>query len=171
MSNKKRFQNDLTNKIADFLTEIGIEIIPVKIDKETFLSGILVENGKLLVDEGKLTFPGDLLHEAGHLAVAPAVLRDKLSDEIILPGVNLSVLESQAIAWSYAACIHLEIDPRIVFHKGGYKGHSESLLFNFRLGVYIGLKGLEEAEMGFSEKRAIELGRAAYPKMRKWLRD
>lgn len=170
MSSKNLFQNDLTNKFADFLTEIGIEVIPVQIDKETFLPGILVKDGKLLVDEEKLTFPGDLLHEAGHLAVAPANLRDKLSDEVILPDVNLDVLETHAIAWSYAACICLEIDPRIVFHEGGYKGKSESLLFNFSLGIYLGVSGLEENEMTFSERKGNEIGADSYPKMLKWLR-
>ncbi len=150
---------------------IGIETIPAKIDKETFLPGIFVENGKLLVDEMKLTFPGDLLHEAGHLAVAPAALRGQLSDEVILPDVNLDVLETQAIVWSYAACIYLEIDPRIVFHEGGYKGKSESLLFNFSLGIYLGLNGLEESGMAYSENKAKEIGVLSYPKMQKWLRD
>lgn len=171
MTEKKLFQNDLTNKIADFLTEIGIVLIPAKLDAQTFLPGILVQSGKLLVDEEKLTFPGDLLHEAGHLAVAPANLRSSLSDEVILPDVNLDVLEVQSIIWSYAACLHLEIDPRIVFHEGGYKGKSESLLFNFSLGVFIGLNGLEENGMAFSEGKALELGVAPFPQMQKWLRD
>jgi hypothetical protein len=171
MTEKGVFQNDLINKIADFLTEIGIAVIPAKLDAQTFLPGILVKDGKLLVDEEKLTFPGDLLHEAGHLAVAPADLRKNLSDEVILPGVNLDILEAQAITWSYAACLHLGIDPRIVFHESGYRGKSESLLFNFSLGVYIGLNGLEENGMAFSQRKAAELGAAPFPQMQKWLRD
>jgi len=171
MTKKSVFQNNLSNKIADFLIEIGIAVIPAKLDKETFLPGILVKDGKLLVDEEKLAFPGDLLHEAGHLAVAPADLRKSLSDEVILPGINLGVLETQAIIWSYAACLHLGIDPRIVFHESGYKGKSESLLFTFSLGVYAGLNGLEENGMAFSQKKALELGIAPFPQMQKWLRD
>ena len=171
MTEKNVFQNSLTNKIADFLIEIGIAVIAAELEKETFLPGILVKDGKLLVDEAKLTFPGDLLHEAGHLAVAPANLRKSLSDEVILPDFNLGVLETQAIIWSYAACLHLGIDPRIVFHKDGYKGKSESLLFTFSLGVYAGLSGLEENGMAFSERKATELGMAPFPQMQKWLRD
>ena len=165
------FQNDLTVKIAGFLNEIGIQTIPARLTEKTFLPGILVKDGALLVDEEKLTFPGDLLHEAGHLAVAPAALRDKLSDEVILPDVNLDVLESQAILWSYAACLYLEIDPRVVFHASGYRGKSESLLFNFSLGVFLGLNGLEENEMAYSERRAGECGVQPFPAMQKWLRD
>jgi hypothetical protein len=171
MTEQNVFQNDLTNKIADFLNEIGIAVIPAKLSAQTFLPGILVSGGKLLVDEEKLTFPGDLLHEAGHLAVAPADLRASLTEEVVLPGVNLDILEAQAITWSYAACLNLGIDPRIVFHEGGYKGRSESLLFNFSLGVHIGLNGLEESGMAFSERKARELGAAPFPEMQKWLRD
>ena len=171
MTEKSVFQNDLTNKIADFLKEIGIAVSSAKLDKETFLPGILVSGGKLLVDEEKLTFPGDLLHEAGHLAVAPADLRKSLSEEVILPDANPDILEAQAIIWSYAACVHLGIDPRIVFHEGGYKGRSESLLLGFNLGLYMGLNGLEENGMAFSEGKAVELGVAPFPQMQKWLRD
>lgn len=167
----KNFQNDLTIKIAGFLNEIGIPTIPAKFDKETFLPGILVKDGRLLVDEEKLAYPGDLLHEAGHLAVAPANLRNSLSDEVILPDADLDALETQAIAWSYAACVHLQFDPRIVFHEGGYKGRSESLLFNFSLGIYLGLSGLEENGMTFSERKAREIGALPFPAMRKWLSD
>lgn len=165
------FENELSEKIAQFLNEIGIRTIPAKLDSETFLPGILVKNGVLLVDEEKLSFPGDLLHEAGHLAVAPAALRDQLSDEVILPEVNLEDLELHAILWSYAACRHLEIDPQVVFHEHGYKGKSENLLFNFSLGIFIGLNGLEDNEMASSLNKALEHGVEPFPKMRKWLRD
>ncbi len=171
MHDKSLFQSELTNKIAGFLTEIGIEIISTTLDEETFLPGILVENGKLLVDEEKLTYPGDLLHEAGHLAIAPSHLRGELGDKIELNEGIPDVVEVYAIAWSYAACVHLGIAPEIVFHDGGYRGKSEGLLFSFSLGVYIGSNGLEEAGLTFSPKKARELGVEPYPKMQKWLRD
>ena len=66
------FKNQLTRTLANFLESIGLEIVPTTIAKETFLPGILIENGRMLVDEEKLTYPGDLLHEAGHLAAAHA---------------------------------------------------------------------------------------------------
>lgn len=165
------FENPLTNKIAEFLTEIGIEIVEAELEDETFLPGILVQNGKLLVDETKLKYPGDLLHEAGHLAVTPRSLRADMNDEVNIPDANMNAVESQAIAWSYAACIYLNLDPRAVFHKDGYKGHSESLLLNFNLGIYIGVNGLEEAGMTASEKLARDMKVKSYPNMLKWLRD
>lgn len=69
------FKNPLTQKIADFLNEIGLAVRAASLDEETFLPGILIRKGEILVDEEKLLYPGDLLHEAGHLAIAPKDLR------------------------------------------------------------------------------------------------
>lgn len=165
------FQNDLTERIAKFLNEIGIGILPAEISGETFLPGISVKDGKLLFDEEKLSYPGDLLHEAGHLAVTPAHLRGGLNDEISLPDFQPGVLETEAIIWSYAACIYLELDPRIVFHPAGYQGKSEALLSNFALGIFIGVNQLEDAGMTFSERNAADCGVESFPKMIKWLKD
>ena len=63
--NTQPFNDDLTNKIAEFLLDIGIEVVACTIKQETFLSGILVSEGRLLVDQSRLTHPLDLLHEAG----------------------------------------------------------------------------------------------------------
>lgn len=165
------FKTPLTNKISEFIREIGLEIIPAKLAGKTFLSGIFIENGKIFVDEDKLTFPGDLLHEAGHLAAAPSVLRGQLSDEVDLPDFDMNAIEAAAIAWSYAAVLHLDLNPRVVFHEGGYKGQAESLLHGFSIGVYIGVNVLEEAGMTATGEKAKKSGIPPYPKMIKWLAD
>jgi hypothetical protein len=165
------FQHPVTRKIADFLIEIGMEVRPRNIFGKSFLSGILIENGQLFVDEDRLTFPGDLLHEAGHLAVAPADIRNTLSDEVELPGFNINLVEAGAIAWSYAAALHLGLGPEIVFHDGGYKGKSGNLLLNFSVGVYVGVNLLEDAGMTKSPQNAGLSGTAPYPAMIRWLRE
>lgn len=167
------FVNALIQKIVDFLTDIGLEIMPKKLDENTFLSGIRIEDGKILVDESRLAFPGDLLHEAGHLALSPSYLRGQMSDEVELPPeeFNMDAIESGAIAWSYAAALHLNLDPRVVFHEGGYKGNSESILLNFSFGVFIGVNILEDAGMTATGENALRLGVEPYPQMLKWLRD
>ncbi len=165
------FRDALTRKIAGFLNTIGLDTIPAAISHETFLPGIAIRNGTILVDEDRLAFPGDLLHEAGHLAVAPAQLRKSLSDEVVLPDFHPSILEVAAIAWSYAACVHLGLDPSIVFHPGGYAGRSESLLLNFELGVFLGVNELEAAGLAYSPRTAAELNVAPYPEMQMWLRN
>ena len=165
------FKNELTKTLVDFLESIGLEIVPATIDIETFLPGILIENGKMLVDEEKLKYPGDLFHEAGHLAVAPSEIRSSLSGEVILPGVLMEPVEVQAMAWSYAAIIHLGLDPKIVFHDAGYKGAAKGLLENFNRGAYIGVNGLEDAGLTVTGPKATERGIPPYPHMVKWLRD
>ena len=171
MLRMKMFHNALTNKIADFLTLIGIEIAAEKLDDECFLPGILVKNGRLLVDETRLEYPGDLLHEAGHLALAPAGVRPDLSGEVVIPDVDINVVEAYVTAWAYAAVVHLGLEPNILFHQGGYKGKSESLIFMFSWGVYPGANGLESFGLTAFGENARKLGVAPYPNMLKWVRD
>src|SRR5919202_4911006 len=98
---------------------------------DSFLPGLVLDRGGLLVDEARLLYPGDLLHEAGHVAVAPAWARPSMTGSIDVPGLDTSNLEWAAIPWSYAAALAIEIDPALVFHGGGYRGHSEGLLATF----------------------------------------
>lgn len=165
------FTDPLTIRITDFLRQIGIEVLPASVAEQTFLPGIMVENGRLLADESKLAFPGDLLHEAGHLAVAPRELRGTLSGEVNLEQEIMDVIETQAIAWSYAALRYLKLAPEIVFHEGGYRGQSSNLLYNFEMGIYLGASGLEKAGMTATGATASAMGVAPYPHMLKWLRD
>lgn len=167
----KEFGDEVTRRLADFISEIGLEVFPVSNLSGTFLPGIRVENGTILADETKLTYPGDLLHEAGHLALAPRDLRPSLSGEVVLPGVRMESVEVGVIAWSYAAILYLGLDPRVIFHAGGYRVESERVMQNFKLGVYIGANVLEDAGLAATGRRAIDLGVAPYPHMIKWLRD
>jgi hypothetical protein len=165
------FRDTLTNRIVDFLTAIGIEVVPMRLDGECFLPGIRVESGRLYVDESKLIYPGDLLHEAGHLAVAPAEVRPTLSGEVIIPGADMNAVEVQATAWAYAAVTHLNLDPGLLFHEGGYAGKSQGLLFTYGSGVYPGAHSLGEMGMTAAGNIARELGVAPYPNMLKWVRE
>lgn len=70
---------DVADAIIDFLREIGLCVEERDLSDKTFLPGILVEKGGLIVDRVKLRYPGDLLHEAGHLAVVSARRRADLS--------------------------------------------------------------------------------------------
>lgn len=167
----KPYENPITDKIAAFLKYIGISVTRGIVPDDAFLPGILVRNGGLIVDESKLLYPGDLLHEAGHLAFAPSAIRRSLSGEVVLPGVVSDVIEVQAILWSYAAAVHLRIQPEIVFHEDGYRGRSKRILFNFSIGNFIGLPGMEREGMAYSLNRAAELGVAPFPAMQKWLVD
>lgn len=162
--------DEITARIIAFVLEVGISISYGELNDETFLPGIEVVDGSLVVDLAKLKFPGDALHEAGHLAVAPTDERSRLSGTVELKGVAPQVVELEAMLWSYAACVHLDLDPRIVFHADGYHGQSESLLRNFDLGVFPGIKGLEASGFTYSPEEAKRLGGKPFPRMRRWLR-
>jgi hypothetical protein len=136
-----------------------------------FLPGIRIERGVLMVDEARLEYPGDLLHEAGHIAMAPAKLRPSLSGAVDVPGLDMASLEVAAVAWSYAAAVALGIDPAEVFHGGGYGGKSAGLLATFGVGVYPGAHLLEAAGLTATPARAETLGVEPYPHMLRWLRD
>ena len=147
--------------IIRFLNEIGIRTQSGDVAEGSFLPGIEVKEGGLIVDPEKLKYPGDLLHEAGHLAIAPAELRPTLNGEVVLPGVDANALELAAMLWSYAACVHHGIDPHTVFHDYGYRGQARRLLATFEIGNFPGLHVLVSA--GMTD--------AGFPVMRKWMRD
>jgi len=80
-------------------------------------------------------------------------------------------IEIQAIAWSYAAALALDIDPALLFHEGGYAGRGPGLLQNFALGVFFGVDGLEAAGLTVTGKDPAHAGLDPYPHMIKWLRE
>jgi hypothetical protein len=134
-----KFRNPTTDRIAVFLKDIGLPICAGPVPDRTILPGIHVDHGTLIVDEDKLAYPGDLLHEAGHLAVVPAALRATLQgDTGDEPGQEMA-----AIAWSWAAVLHLELPPEVVFHPAGYRGGSASIIENFRDRRYFGVPYLK----------------------------
>ena len=163
--------DDVTSVILAFLKEIGLPVKESDVSDASFLPGIEVVNGGLIVDRTRLKYPGDLLHEAGHLAVVPASVRSGLSGEVKTPGENEDVVEVMALLWSYAACLHLGLEPRVVFHEHGYRGHSQALLNNFQLGLFPGLHHLEAAGMTIARADPTRLELLPFPVMQRWLRD
>jgi hypothetical protein len=115
------------------------------------------------VDKSQLLYPGDLLHEAGHLALLAPDRRTAISGET----GDEAGFEIAAIAWSYAAALHIGIDPAVVFHPAGYRGSSQALMENFAAGRYIGVPILEWLELTVSAPGAVEV--KTYPHMLKWL--
>jgi hypothetical protein len=157
----------LVDRIVNFLIKIGIEVTKAHLQQQTFLPGISVDRGAILIDESRLLYPGDLLHEAGHLAVIPSQKRKQAQDNVSKKASE----EMMAIAWSYAALVHLGLEPSVVFHEGGYRGWSEALIENFTQGRYIGVPMLQWIGLTADEKGAKETGVRPYPDMMKWLLD
>jgi hypothetical protein len=154
-------------RIVAFLESIGLEVRTGAIEDRTFVPGIVIHHGALVIEPAKLTHPGDLLHEAGHLAVMEPERRRRCHIDV----GKRAAEEMMAIGWSYAASVHLGLDPAIVFHDEGYRGGSESLIENFTQGRYIGVPTLQWIGLTAEPKRAVEMGVAPYPHMLKWLRE
>lgn len=156
-------------KCIDFLHSIGIQTRTAKLTAPTFLPGLSIEEGRIVIDMDALKFPGDILHEAGHIAVVPAAERDMLDEAAIGKRENREAEEMMAIAWSYAACVHIGIDPAFVFHDDGYKGGGSYIAENFREKRYFGLPMLQWKGMALDETNAALQNLPAYPHMIKWL--
>jgi hypothetical protein len=159
-------EQETTSRIVAFLRKIGLEVRTATIAGDTFLPGIRPDRGVLVLDPAKLRFPGDLLHEAGHLAVKPATEPGQSSDLGDDPAE-----EMMAIAWSYAAAVHLQLPLEVLFHAEGYRGGSQSLMDNFTAGRYLAVPMLQWIGMTYDDMRAREAGVEPYPNMVKWLRD
>jgi hypothetical protein len=158
---------EITQKIIDFLTKIGIKTQFCTIDKPTFLPGLNIQNGEIRIDMDKLAYPGDLLHEAGHIAVTESAKRSTTSDDAFTDAGE----EIVAILWSYAAAKEIELPLEILFHPEGYKNSSKWIIESFESQTFMGLPLLEWMQMTAGESKAKDLGIAPFPKMIKWLRD
>jgi len=148
----------LAQRIVEFLLTVGLQVRLGEVPEPSFLPGIAIEHGVLVVDEDRLLYTGDLLHEAGHMALLPRDARNAAHGDIGDDGG----FELGAIAWSYAAAVHLGIDPAIVFHEAGYRGGSQSMLDNFAAGRYMGVPILQWLGLATAD---------TYPAMHTWLRN
>lgn len=152
-------------QILAFLDRIGIPVEIEPVPEGSFLPGVTVRHGTLVFDPANLPYPGDLLHEAGHIAVTDPAVRGTLE------GVSDSQGEEMAaIAWSYAAALEIGIDPGVVLHEHGYRGGGASILANFNAGSYFGVPLLDYYGMTAEAKWAEARGMPAYPVMTRWLR-
>ena len=154
-------QPDALSVIVDFLRGIGLTVEAATLGEDGFLPGIAVRDGWLFYDPDRLLYPGDLLHEAGHIAVTDPALRPGVSTFDSDGGDEMAV-----IAWSYAAALAAQVDPRVVFHDHGYKGDGAAIAENFAEGRYIGVPMLQY----YGLSRFPDDEGEQYPAMIKWLR-
>ncbi len=109
----------------------------------------------LTFDPGRLLYPGDLLHEAGHLAVLPANERTLVNGPVGDDGA----FEMSAIAWSWAAALRLDCRPQSCFTPMVTRADQTVLWKILRPGRYFGVPMLEF--FGMTRK-------GEYPAMRRW---
>lgn len=139
-----------------FLDRIGIAVHLAPVGDDAFLPGLAIRQGMLIVDLRTLRWPGDVLHEAGHIAVTDPEMRPGLDAVASDPAEEMA-----AIAWSYAAACVIGLDPRALFHDD-YAGGGEAILSSFRDGQGIGVPLLGWWGMTGGE--------TTFPAMRRWLR-
>lgn len=159
-----QFRDPVVLRIAEFLQEIGLAVRAGAAAQETALPGIDIDSGALIVDETRLLYPGDLLHEAGHLAVVPPERRAAFHHDV----GNDPAEEMMAMAWSYAAALHLKIDPKLVFHDA-FRGGGEAMLVAFQQGGRIGVPMLDYVGMTYAGVRPTPHGAKPFPAMIRWL--
>jgi hypothetical protein len=157
----------LTSTIVEFLRGIGLDVREGELEGRTFTPGIQIRHGGIVYDEAALSQPGDLLHEAGHLAIVPPERRAAMH----IDAGKSPAEEMAAIAWSFAAAVQLDLDPALVFHGDGYRGGGAALVENFVEGRYIGVPMLQWLRLTADEKHAADLGVPPFPHMLEWLVD
>jgi hypothetical protein len=158
---------DDTDSIIAFLAQIGLPVREGTITTTTFLPGIDVTNGTLVIDRAQLRYPGDLLHEAGHLAVLEPSHRATASGTVEGGGAE----EMAAIAWSWAALVHLNLPPEIVFHADGYRGGSRGIIDKFSAGHFFGVPWLAWCGLTLERPDPTSPDTAVFPRMQRWLRE
>jgi hypothetical protein len=164
-------KDDVLQSIVVFLSDIHIPVMEGDVPADAFLPGLRVSAGALIYSKEQLRWPGDLLHEAGHIATIPAQVRSSLNDSLVTAQDIPHASEIEATAWAYAAVVYLKLPLSILFHDGGYHGHSAGLINTFSLGVYPGAFGLSQAGMTHIGADAERAGIPPYPHMTRWLRE
>lgn len=157
---------DYTCRIFAFLREIGLDVREGSRPERPFMPGIWVENGALIVDTAALLYPGDLLHEAGHLAVMPPDRRRNATGDLAAnPGEEMA-----AEAWSYAAALATGVPLEVLFHDNGYRGDGPWLRELFAGGGTLGVPLL--AWYGMTHMPGTETAGNAivFPELSTWLR-
>lgn len=177
--------NAMFGTTAAFLESIGIT---VRLERGAagFLERMRVDGASIVVDDEDPELVGDMLHEAGHIAVTPSLFRGSLTANVddaaslmaqyfnehpncmAFPEdpVARAIMQSgeqEAIAWSYAAAHHLGIDTMLPFAKG-FDGDGRETHDMLVIGHHLGIHGLFHSGMTDLPRQG-----AGYPAMKRWM--
>jgi hypothetical protein len=158
--------HSIAHQIIEWLRHLGLTVRLAPLGPDTFLPGVTLEPGGLIVDPERLLHPGDLLHEAGHLATMLPAQRASTGSNA---GSDMGD-EIAAQTWSYAACIHLGLAPETVFHPAGYHSSATRLIEVYRDGK-AGVPLLQWMGLTLDTAHAAAQSLPPYPHMLQWLRQ
>jgi len=162
------FRDSRLQRMSAFLHSIGIPMIAGDVDVPTAFPGSLISRGTLIIDESKLIAPGDALHEAAHIALAPV---DRRGDDFAFLDHADGGEELTTIAWCWAALLQIGLEPEDIFHGTAYpRGDSPMIIETARSGTFIGFPLLQAWGMAFDAANAARRGVAPFPHMIRWLR-
>lgn len=149
-------------RIAEWLETIGIPIRVAPLPDDILMPNTDVIDGEIIIDPARPGWPGDLLHEAGHLAVTAPERRASggMSDD--------PAEEMASIAWSAAAARACGVPLEVLFHDAGYKGRAAEMIETFSSGRPFGTPML--ALWGMTAERPGNHGLPVFPDMARWLR-
>ena len=183
-----RDKSKINRMIAKRLNAIGL---PAEEDLSAkgFLGLVDIEKG--VIKYQPHANPSDILHEAGHLACLPKVIRDKANTDLSsvfnefeavidqrikqtgntedpLIRAIMQCSDTEATAWAWAMGKDLGIDEEVIILDGDYiddndSGGGKDIRFGLSVNCYAGINGLRAA--GFIERTKD------YPKMGKWLQE
>lgn len=162
-------QNIHLQKCIQFIENIGINVVEKNLDQPTFLPGLILGTNTIYVDYTKLKYPGDILHEAGHIAVSSPLEREQIGTANIPDTWPTPGDEIATILWSYAALKHLDLPAEFVFHPDGYKNQSDWYIDNLTNGNFIGLPLIQWYGMTANNEQ-VSNGLPAFPAMQYWMR-
>jgi hypothetical protein len=180
-------------RAVEFVRSIGLSVKLVgnhPLEPGSFLPQIRIRAGGLEVRED--AFPGDVLHEAGHIAVLPPAFRpladknlraafaaaraycDEHGDGLMAhpedPVVRalLQCSDPEATAWQYAAANAIGLPDAWLFPAGSYEGNQETVLQMLKLNRHFGINGLQAA--GWTQvSRNPYRATPVYPALAFWL--
>lgn len=174
-------------RVVEALNAIGL---PTRIKEGAtgFIEGIRIVEGELLVAPDARV--SGLLHEAGHIAIAPKRFRHLISDDVdaamakMLEAVAdehpdsplhravLQCSDAEATAWAFSFGTHLGYSSEFLIRDDEYDGEGEYTRLSLTLRSYLGINGLAAA--GFCATSAVvaaRLNRPLYPALAFWTQE
>lgn len=171
--------------VASFLNDIGLEARMVdQLGAPSFLKDVCIDHGTLQFTENALV--GDLLHDAGHLAVIPARFRIQMHGNLyksfreILKNLDhmdpedpeavalLNGDDLAATAWGWACGRHLDIDPQVIITPESFGHEGDHIRRMLSMNSYFGIQALQATGFCLARDLCVS-GRSVFPKLNFWL--